>query len=178
MGKVIESTFVSLDGVIGDPQVWGPPYWDDEHNAYASKLLLGSEALLLGRETYEGFAAAWPQRSGFEYADRINAMPKHVASRTLEGELDWNASVLPGDDLAAEVSALKASGDLLKFGTGELSRALLADRLVDEYHFWVFPVVAGGGQRLFEGLDTTHLKLVDADRFESGIVVHVLEPKK
>jgi dihydrofolate reductase len=88
MGKLVESTFVTLYGVIGEPQVWGPPYWDDEHNAYASKLLGASEALLLGRETYEGFAQAWSARSGDPYADTINAMPKHVASRTLT-EATW-----------------------------------------------------------------------------------------
>jgi dihydrofolate reductase len=122
MGKLVESTFVTLDGSIGQPQVWGPPYWDDEHTAYAS---------------------------------------------IIEG------------DVAEGVAALKdrPGGDLLKFGTGELDRALIEHGLVDEFHFWVFPVLAGGGQRLIEGIDTTHLKLVDSATFSSGIVVHVLEPR-
>ena len=104
-------------------------------------------------------------------------MPKHVASRTLT-ETTWNASVIEGD--AAEgIAALKQEdgGDLLKYGTGDLDRALLQNGLVDEFHFWVFPVLAGGGQRLIEGIDTTHLGLVDTSVFSSGIVVHVLEPK-
>ena len=83
MRKLVESTFVTLDGVIDSPQEWSPPYWDEEHAAYASKLLFAADALLLGRATYEGFAEAWPQRSGDAYTDRINEMPKHVASRTL-----------------------------------------------------------------------------------------------
>jgi dihydrofolate reductase len=177
MRKLVESTFVTLDGSIDAPQVWGPPYWDEEHFAYASKLLTPADALVLGRATYEGFAEAWPQRSGDPFTDKMNAMPKHVASRTLT-DTTWNASVIEGD--AAEgIAALKEQpgGDLLKYGTGELDRALLEHGLVDEFHVWVFPVLTGGGQRLIEGIDTTHLRLLDTSVFSSGIVVHVLEPK-
>jgi dihydrofolate reductase len=175
MGKLVESTFVTLDGVIADPQVWGPPYWDDEHAAYARKLLFSADALLLGRATYEGFAQAWPQRSGDDMSDRINAMPKRVASRTLT-ETTWNATLIEGDVAEGVAELKRAGGDLLKFGTGELDRTLLEHGLVDEFHFWVFPVLAGGGQRLIEGIDTTHLKLADASTFRSGIVVHVCTP--
>ena len=172
MRKLVESTFMTLDGVISRPQDWSPPYWDDEHTAYAGKLLDPADALLLGRDTYEGFAAAWPGRPG-EYADKINAMPKHVASRTLT-ETTWNASLIEGD-VAEAVEALKDQdgGDIIKYGTGELDRALVENQLVDEFHFWVFPVVVGKGDRLFDGLDLTSLKLVDTSRFESGIVVLV-----
>lgn len=176
MRKLVESTFVTLDGVIEDPQLWSPPYWDDEHMAYAARLLEPADALVLGRATYESFADAWSQRSGDPYTDKVNAMPKHVASRTLS-DATWNAAIIEGD-AAAGVAALKQQpgGDLLKFGTGELDRALMAERLVDELHLWVFPVLAGSGGRLAEGIDTTHLRLVDATTFASGIVVHVLEP--
>ena len=175
MRKLVESTFMTLDGVIGAPQEWSPRYWDDEHASYATKLLSASDALLLGRATYEGFVQAWPSRDG-EYADRINAMPKHVASRTLQ-EATWNASIIEGDVSEAVAGLKEKPGeDILKFGTGELDRTLLADGLVDEFHFWVFPVVAGGGVRLFDGIDLTHLKLVDATTFASGIVVHVYAP--
>ena len=172
MRKLVESTFMTLDGVISNPQEWSPPYWDDEHAGYAQTLLDPADALLLGRATYEGFAEAWPPRSG-DFADKINAMPKHVASRTLT-ETTWNASLIEGD--AAEgIAALKAQdgGDILKYGTGELDKALVEHQLVDEFHFWVFPVVAGQGDRLFDGLDLTTLKLVETNRFESGIVVLV-----
>jgi dihydrofolate reductase len=172
MRKLVESTFMTLDGVISNPQEWGPPYWDEEHSGYAQKLLEPADALLLGRDTYEGFAVAWPPRSG-DMADKINAMPKHVASRTLT-ETTWNASLIEGD-VAEGVAALKAQGggDILKYGTGELDKALVEHRLVDEFHFWVFPVVAGQGARLFDGLDLTTLKLLDTSRFASGIVVLV-----
>jgi dihydrofolate reductase len=175
MRKLVESTFMTLDGVIENPQNWSPPYWDEEHMAYASGLLSAADALLLGRATYESFAEAWPSRSG-GYSDRINAMPKYVASRTLR-ETRWNATVLEGD-VAEAVAALKADdgGDLLKFGTGELSRTLLEHRLVDEYHLWLFPVLAGAGTRLFEGVEAT-LELEDTTRFASGIVVLRYGPK-
>ncbi len=172
MRKLVESTFMTLDGVISRPQDWSPPYWDDEHVAYAEKLLEPADALLLGRDTYEVFAASWPEREG-AYAERLNSMPKHVASRTLT-ETTWNARLIEGD-VAEGVAALKAQdgGDILKYGTGELDKALAARQLVDEFHFWVFPVVAGRGDRLFDGLELPTLKLVETTRFASGIVVLV-----
>ena len=176
MRKLVESTFVTLDGVIENPQVWGPPYWDDEHEGYSAKLLGRADALLLGRVTYEGFAQAWPGRDG-EFADRINEMPKHVASRTLD-ETSWNASLLEGD-AAEAVSALKqqSGDDILKYGTGELDRTLIPEKLVDELHLWIFPVLAGGGQRLLDGIDVQHLELVETTSFASGIVVNTYAPK-
>ena len=172
MRKLVESTFMTLDGVISNPQEWSPPFWDDEHSAYAEKLLAAADAMLLGRATYENFAASWPGRPG-EFADKVNSMPKHVASRTLS-ETTWNASLIEGD-AAAGIAALKEQdgGDLIKYGTGELDRALIEHKLVDEFHFWVFPVVGGTGDRLLDGLDLTTLKLVDTSRFQSGIVVLV-----
>jgi dihydrofolate reductase len=172
MRKLVETTFVTLDGVIGSPQEWGPPYWNDDHANYARKLLFAADALLLGRATYEAFAEAWPSRTGDDYSDRINSLPKYVASRTLE-EATWNATIIKGD-VAEEVARLKQQPgeNILKFGTGELDRTLIARELIDEFHFWVFPVLAGGGQRLIESIETTHLKLVDTATFSTGIVVH------
>ncbi|MDQ3771044.1 MAG: dihydrofolate reductase family protein [Actinomycetota bacterium] len=177
MRKLVESTFVTLDGVISSPEKWGPPYWDDEHNSYAHDLLFASDALLLGRATYEGFAEAWPSRTGDEYSDRINSLPKHVASTTLQ-ETGWNATLITGD-VADEVAELKRQPgeNILKFGTGQLDRALIERNLVDEFHFWFFPVVAGSGERLLDGLDVTHLKLVSTTPFASGIVVLTYAPK-
>lgn len=177
MRKLIESTFVTLDGVIDSPQEWGPPYWDDEHGAYAHKLLSAADALLLGRVTYEGFTQAWPGRGG-DFADRINDLPKHVASTTLT-ETTWNATLLSGDTADAVAELKQQPGEnILKFGTGELDRTLMDHELVDEFHFWVFPVVAGRGQRLLDGVDTTHLELLEAVSFKSGIVVHVCGLKR
>lgn len=179
MRKLIESTFVTTDGVVGEPHRWGTPYWDDEHADYAAGLLFASDALLLGRKTYEDFARVWPTRpAGDEYTDRINSMPKYVPSQTVRPEdAIWNATILQGD-ITEAVNALKAQdgGHILKFGTGALSNTLLDRGLVDEYHFWIFPAVAGTGARLFEGLDITHLELVDTQTFKSGIVVHRLAP--
>lgn len=177
MGKLVESTFITLDGVISNPHHYGPPYWDDEHAAYAQKLFDPADAMLLGRETYQGFAEAWSVRSGDPFTDRFNSIPKYVASRTLtDADMTWNASLLKGDVVDA-VTELKAGQNLVKYGTGEFTKTLLANNLVDEFHFWIFPVVAGSGDRLLEGLDLTHLQLLDSTRFKSGIVVNVLAPK-
>ncbi|HEY0619236.1 MAG TPA: dihydrofolate reductase family protein [Kribbella sp.] len=177
MRKLLESTFMSLDGSIANPQNWSPPYWDDEHSAYSLSLMEDTEALLLGRATYDVFAEVWPQRSGDPYTDKFNAMPKYVASRTLT-ETKWNAQLLQGD-AAEAVARLKEEdgGNLLKFGTGEFSKALLDAKLVDEYHIWVFPVIAGTGDRLFDGHPLTHLELLGSTTFKSGIIVHKLAPK-
>ena len=187
MRKLIESTFVTLDGIIADtvpstapsasPEKWGSPYWDDEHFQYAHDLLFASDALLLGRVTYEGFVASWPSRTG-DFADRINGLPKYVASRTLTEPLDWNATLL-GKDTAGDVAMLKqqTGGHILKYGTGALDRLLLQHNLVDEFHLWIFPVIVGGGQRLFDGIDTTHLELVETKRFASGIIVLIYTSK-
>ncbi|MEU2944075.1 dihydrofolate reductase family protein [Nocardiopsis alba] len=179
MRKLIESTFVTIDGVFSSPERWGAPYWDEEHSSYATSLLGEADALLLGRETYEGFAATWPSRSGNDYADRINAMPKYVASRTLTGtEAEWNATIIRGD-IAERVAGLKREpgGNLLKFGTGEPDHTLIEHGLVDELHLWVFPVIAGGGERLLDGLDITHFERLRTVEFASGLTVMVLGSK-
>jgi len=174
-GKLVGSTFMSLDGVIDNP-MWTMDYWDDEHSAYAASLMEPADALLCGRVTYEGFIQAWPQRSGDWYTDKINSMPKYVASRTLT-ETSWNATVIEGD-LVEQVRAVKEKGtQLLKFGTGVVDIELLAAGLIDELHLWIFPVVVGSGVRLMEGIETTHLKLVDSHRMASGITVQKLVPK-
>jgi len=177
--KLVESTFVTLDGVISDPQNWAPPHWDDEHASYARELLYSSDAMLLGRKTYDGFKQAWPERAGDnDFADRFNEMPKYVASRTLPaGQAEWNATVLDGD-VADAVRQLKGTEgeNIIKYGTGEFSKALLDAKLVDEYHFWVFPEVAGDGERLLDGYRAS-MELVDTTRFGSGIVVLKLGPK-
>jgi len=178
MRKLIESTFVTLDGSISAPEKWGRPYFDGEYSGYARELLFASDALLLGRETYQNFARVWPRMEAVEgdYAVRMNSLPKYVASRTLAGAT-WNATVIDGD-VAKEVALLKEQPgqNILKFGTGELDRTLLEHKLVDEYHFWMFPTIAGSGQRLLDGIDTTHLKLVTTTTFASGVIVLTYAP--
>lgn len=179
MRKLIESTFVTLDGAISGPEKWGRPYFDEEYAGYARDLLFASDALLLGRETYEGFARVWPRMEAVEgeYAVRMNSLPKYVASRTLT-ETTWNATVIDGE-VAKEVARLKEQPgqNILKFGSGELDRTLLEHKLVDEYHFWMFPTIAGSGARLLDGIDTTHLKLVRSTPFASGVIVLTYAPK-
>ena len=177
MRKVVESTFMTLDGVISDPGRWGQPYWNEEHANYAAKLLAGADAMLLGRVTYEMFAKVWPTRTGDDFSEKFNSMPKYVASNTLK-EATWNATIISGD-VAGEVAKLKEQPgqDILKYGTGEFDRTLLEHKLVDEYHFWLFPMFLGSGERLFNGFDLTHLKLVDTTTFGTGIVVLKYEPK-
>lgn len=196
MGKLIESTFVTLDGVISNPDKWGAPYWDDEHYKYAQDMLFAADALLLGRKSYQSFSATWPQRTAESqeghdwkqdpahdsYAERFNRIPKYVASRTLTDDTlgGWNGTLIHGDP-ATEIVKIKDrhEGNIVKYGTGELDRVLLAHNLIDEFHFWVFPVIAGGGDRLLEGVDgvdITHLNLQQVTRFTSGIAVMTYTP--
>jgi dihydrofolate reductase len=157
MRKLIESTLVSLDGVIGSPDRWSP--FDDEARQIALETLEHSDALLLGRVTYEFFRANWGSSTGDPYIDRINAMPKYVASRSLT-ETTWNAALL-GPDVVGEIERLKSQPgkDLIKYGTSRLDDTLFRAHLVDEIRLWIMPVVVGSGQRLFEDIDTSSLKL-------------------
>ncbi len=176
MRKLILSEFVSLDGVMSEPS-WTAPYWGDDIAAFKFEELFASDALVLGRVTYEGFAAAWPTMTDEQgFADRMNSLPKFVASRT-RSELAWNASVLPSD-AAAAVAALKAQPgqDLLLFGSGELAQTLIAANLIDEYRLLVYPVVLGAGQRLFHDGALAALRLLGATPFASGAVLLRYEP--
>ena len=181
MRKVIASEYVSLDGVMEAPEQWTFQFWNDEHAKYAHDQLFASDALLLGRETYQGFAAAWPYMEDIEgdFAVRMNTLPKFVVSTTLEEPLEWNNSSLIKESVAAEVSKLKRQPgqDILTYGSGELVNTLGQHGLIDEYRIWVHPVVVGSGKRLFkDGSDTAVLGLVDSTTFSSGVVVLSYQP--
>jgi dihydrofolate reductase len=180
MRKLVESTYVSLDGMIAGGDFWAAQsqYRDDRHVAYAAKLLEPAEALVLGRATYEGFAEAWPGQTG-DVADKLNSLPKYVASRTLTDARWGPAEILPGDAVA-EVAKLKEAGDgtLLKYGTGSFSQALLEGGELDELHLWVFPFIAGSGEALLPGLTTTHLDLVEVTEVGNNCVVLTYTPKQ
>jgi len=177
--KVVVSEFVSLDGVVEEP-MWTFQFAGEEQNKFKFDELAASDALLLGRVTYEGFAAAWPQmaeQTG-EYGAMMNGYPKYVASTTLGEPLEWNANLI-GENVAEEVSRLKQQPgkDILVFGSVRLVNTLMQHGLVDEYRLMVFPIVVGSGKRLFEdGSGMTVLKLAESKTFDSGVVVLTYEP--
>ena len=189
MRKVVVTEFVSLDGVVEDPG-WTFRFAGEEQENFKFDELSAADALLLGRVTYEGFAAAWPgmmeQYEGphraelREYADMMNGYPKYVVSTTLQEPLEWNNSTLiKGNEFAEEVSRLKQEPgkDILVFGSGELVNTLMEHDLIDEYRLMVFPVVLGSGKRLFrDEADTKILRLVDTKAFGSGVVVLTYQP--
>lgn len=177
MRKVVVSEFVSLDGVIENP-AWTMPFMSDEQNQFKFAELQAADALLLGRVTYEGFAAAWPGMAAQtgEYGAWMNGYPKYVASTTLESA-EWNATIIKGD-IAEEVNKLKEQPgkDILVFGSGTFTETLLRLNLIDEYRLLVYPVVVGEGRRLFnDGLAAT-LQLVEAKTFSSGVVALTYVP--
>jgi len=175
MRRVIVTEYVSVDGVMQDPGGvgeiehggWTVPYWNDEIAKFQYDGLFASDALLLGRVTYEGFAAAWPDMTHEEgeFADRMNSLPKFVATRTLD-QLEWNATSLKGD-VAEEVAKLKQQSgqDLLIYGSGELVRTLMQHNLIDQLNLLMYPVVLGSGKRLFGEGSTTTWRLVEAKPF-------------
>ena len=179
MRRVVWAEYVSLDGVVDEPS-WTMPFWNEELSAMQKEQLFRSDALLLGRVTYEGFAKAWPNMTDAEgYADRMNALPKHVASRTLKTAA-WNATVIEGD-VADAVSRLKgtAGGDLLIYGSAGLVETLMPHDLIDEYRLMVHPVVVGRGRHAFRnGVTNKALRLTDAKTLGSGVVVLKYEPPR
>jgi len=188
MRRVITSEFVSLDGVMEDPS-WTFQFSSEEQEKFKFDELAASDALLLGRVTYEGFAAAWPnmmeqyrgpRRAALgEYADMMNGYPKYVVSTTLEEPLEWNNSTLIKGNVAEEVSRLKRQPgkDILIFGSSDLVNTLMRHDLIDEYRLMVFPVVVGSGKRLFrDGSDTKVLRLIETKTFGSDVVVLSYQP--
>ncbi len=182
MRRIVVSEFVSVDGVMEDPGGaegtrhggWTFRFADPDGMRYKLDEVLDHEALLLGRVTYEGFAAAWPGRTDdVGFADKMNAMPKYVVSRTLE-RADWNNSTVLRGDVADEVRSLREQdgGDILVAGSGLLVRALAAADLVDEYRLMVFPIALGEGKRLFDEMaDPVLLRLVDVKPLHSGTLI-------
>jgi dihydrofolate reductase len=178
MRKVIESTLVSLDGVIGNPMAWADEYFDAQAVEVSLEQLRRSDAMLMGRTTYEMFAAAWPSSSG-DYADRMNEIAKYVFSNTL-AEATWpNSTIVPGDPVA-QVRELKDQdgGDLVIYGHGQLGEALLANGLLDELRLWIHPVLVGGGRLLFRPDVTARLRLAQTETRTNGVIVAVYEPER
>jgi dihydrofolate reductase len=176
---VVASLYVTLDGYLDEPGQWSFPFWSDEAGQFKARELADADALLLGRITYQGFAAAWPameEQTG-EFGRKMNAMPKHVASRTLT-EASWNATIMRAD-VADAVRDLKArpGGALLVAGSGQLVDYLTAHDLIDEYRLMVHPIILGEGtKRLFAGAPRRSLELVDTLGLPHGVVVNTYRP--
>ncbi len=182
MRRLIVSEFITLDGIVEAPggesthphAGWTMPLGVPELYAYKLRETLEAESLLLGRITYEGFSTAWPQQEG-EFAEKMNAMPKHVVTTTLH-ELSWNASVLDGDDVSSAVGTLKAGegGPILVAGSATLVRTLFQHGLIDELRLMVFPVMIGGGLTVFpHDREKRQLELTELERYSSGVVRQV-----
>src|SRR5271169_3894862 len=151
MSKLIEVNHVSLGGEVGTND-WALPYLDEQLEQHARQTLNEAEALLLGRKTYEGLSAAYPTMASSSFVDRMNSIPKYVATRTL-GELEWNATPIAGD-VANFVANLKqrSAGNIIKYGNGPLDDPLMEEGLIDEFHLLLTPVAIGAGQHLFEDI--------------------------
>jgi dihydrofolate reductase len=188
VGRIVVTEFVSLDGVMEDPG-GGEDFkyggWTfeiergDEGDKFKLDETLSSEAMLLGRKTYEGFAAAWPSRTDeVGFADKFNSMPKYVVSSTL-GDPEWNNSAVLKGDMVEEVTKLREQldGDIVVHGSAQLVQALVEHDLVDEFRLMVFPVVLGRGKRLFgETSDKKTLRLVDSKMVGEGVAILTYKP--
>ncbi len=186
MGRIVVTEFVSLDGVMEDPggaENFRHGGWSfeigrgDEGDKFKLDEVFSSEALLLGRVTYEGFAEAWPSREG-EFADKFNTMPKYVVSSTLE-QPEWNNSTVLKGDVAEEVAKLRREhdGDIVVHGSARLVQTLLERDLVDELRLMVYPLVLGSGRRLFaETSDKKPLLLVDSKVVGDGVAILIYKP--
>jgi dihydrofolate reductase len=197
MRRIVAEAFLSLDGVNEAPgrfgeyehRGWTVPYWNDEIAKWHSDQLFASDALLLGRVTYEEFVGIWPRRQVDEarqglrsddpFTDRMNSLPKFVASTTLQEPLEWNSTLFEGDVVAA-VADLKQQpgGDLLIYGSGALVNTLMRHNLIDEYCFMLYPLVLGRGKRFFrDGSDKTTLALKRSETSSNGVTMLVCEPQ-
>lgn len=177
MRKLVVTEFMSLDGVTEEPK-WTFGYWNDEIAQFKGEESAVSDALLLGRVTYQGFAAAWPQSTD-EGADYFNSVRKYVVSTTLD-EVGWNNSRLIRGDVVAEIASLKqqGGGDITVHGSATLVRTLMEHDLVDRYRLLVYPVVLGSGARLFAEGTTATLELLESRSFSSGVVALVYGPRR
>lgn len=180
--RLVATEYVTLDGVSEEPGHWSFPFFNEEASQFKWRELQASDALLLGRNTYEGFAAAWPkmEEQAGEFGVRMNTMPKYVVSSTLS-KLDWPGSQLLKGDPIQEIRKLKdkPGKDLLLSGSMQLFNALINEDLIDIYRLMVHPIVLGKGKRLFPGpVDQRVLELVETQKFATGIVILEYRPAK
>ncbi len=191
MRKLVVSTFITLDGVMQAPGGteedpsggfayggWSFNYWDDMMGQVMGEFMAKPSELLLGRKTYEIFAAHWPYIKDDPVADKLNSVKKYVVSRTLD-EASWNNSTLVTGDVAQAVRSLKEQKghEIQVHGSGNLIQTLLKHDLIDEFRLWIFPVTVGKGKRLFgEGTQPAGLKLIDSKTSTTGVIIATYEP--
>ena len=177
--RLVATEYMSLDGVFEEPGHWSGPWFNDEAGQFKWSELQAADAQLLGRKTYQGFAAAWPTMEGTgEFGEKMNTMPKYVVTSTLN-KLDWPGSEIITGDVVEEVKKLKqrSGRDLLLAGSGQLFNALMSANLIDAYRFMVHPVVLGKGRKLFTGAnDKRALDLKESRTLATGIVILEFEP--
>jgi dihydrofolate reductase len=179
--RLVATEYLSLDGIFEEPGRWSGPFFNDEAGQFKWNELQASDALLLGRKTYEGFSAAWPTMKGTgEFGEKMNSMTKYVVSSTLD-KVDWTGSKLVTGNVVDEVRKLKQDPghDLLLSGSAQLFNTCMEANLIDLYRFMVHPIALGQGKRLFaESGNRTVLNLLETQRFNTGIVILEYAPKR
>jgi dihydrofolate reductase len=181
MRRIINSTYITLDGVVEAPHLWPSLGRGDDPRSgeIQGELLFSCDAMLMGRHTYDGFAPVWSARSGDPFSDRFNTMPKYVVSTTLR-DPEWNNTRVIGEDVATEVERLKAADgkDIVQYGYGAVTRLLLERGLLDELRLWVHPLILGRGEPgdlLFGAVPASAWRLVDTTALSTGIVILAYE---
>jgi dihydrofolate reductase len=170
MGKLTVTCFITLDSVVEDPQLWSGAFQSEDTGELNGEVLKEADAMVLGRVTYEGFAAAWPSRSGDLFSDKFNSMPKYVVTTTLE-RADWNNTTILSDDPFGRIRELKGERNLLVWGSPQLVQGLLDEELVDELVLLYSPIVRGEGKRLFpDGGAPRTLKVTDSTALSGGML--------
>jgi len=180
MRNIVVTMFMTLDGVIQDPHHWSFPYWNDDIAKFKYDELFASDALLLGRVTYEGFADAWPKRDNSDpFTHRMNTMTKYMVSTTLD-TADWDNTHIIRENVVEEIKKLKQQDgqDIAVHGSATLVQTLMAHDLIDVYHLLVYPIVRGSGQKLFSEDSTAKLKLVEQIPYSTGVVGLIYEPDR
>ena len=176
MGKLTVTSFITLDNVVEAPHLWSGQFQSEDTGLLNDAVLREADGLLLGRVTYEGFAAAWPSRSGDPFADKFNAMPKYVVSSSLE-RAEWNNSTIISADVIERVRALREEQNLLVWGSPTLVQALMDHDLVDEFVLLVSPIVRAEGIRLFRDAGQQHsLRITEATVLGGGMLALRMTP--
>jgi dihydrofolate reductase len=176
MGKLTVTSFITLDNVVEDPHLWSGQFQSEDTGELNGAVLGDADSMLLGRVTYEGFAAAWPSRSGDLFSDKFNAMPKYVVSKTLE-TADWNNSTIIADDVIERIRALRDEQNVIVWGSPTLVQTLMDNDLVDEYVLLVSPIVRAKGIKLFREAGEQHdLRITESTVLSGGMLALRMTP--